>query len=436
MININLDKKLINMFNEIIKNGGKPYICGGYIRDYILNIKNKDIDIEVFNVEFQKLYDILNKFGKARIVGESYKIILIGDYEFSVPKENLDIKSAGRRRDFTMNSIYYDFESKKIIDFFNGIEDIKNGIIRLVDDKNIDDDPLRILRIAQFLARLNFKVDEKTEKIAIKNREKILNIAKERIFIEFEKILLKAKKPSLAFQWMKKIGLLKLLFPELDRLSEIEQGDKFHPEGDAFTHTMLTLDVLEINERNIEVMLAILFHDIGKAIVKTNKIGNHITFYRHEIEGAKLSKKSIKKMTSSKELAKNVFSLIKYHMVPFNFSKSINRKTIKKLSVKVDFLNLMLLHKADYLGRKNIDENILYVKESIEIYENIKEETKPIIKGKDVIKLGIKPGPEIGKILKLIYIAQLEEKFSDYESGIKYLENYISKWNKNINKEM
>lgn len=237
--------------------------------------------------------------------------------------------------------------------------------------------------------------------------------------------MLKAKYPSIAFRWMKKIGILSSCFSEIDDLSQVEQGEKYHPEGDVFEHTMLSLDVLSISERDIILMLAILYHDIGKAYVKRIKKADRVHFYGHENEGAKRVGDFLTKITDNKEIISQVKALIKYHMRPLDLKNNLSKKAVRKLVNQVDIPRLLKLHKADTLGRK-VTTDISYMDDILKVYNQVKDEVEPIIKGRHLIELGVKPGKKMGEILKEIYDAQLNGEFSNLEEGLEY-SNYILK---------
>lgn len=423
-----IPENLINIFYEIHENGGYPFICGGFVRDILMNKQNKDIDIEVFGIKYEKMVEILKKYGNPKIVGSSFKIILMGIYEFSIIEEEFEkntLQNYASRRDFTINSMYIDLLENNLIDFFNGRKDIENKIIKAVKLENLSEDPLRIIRLAQFKARFDFKIEEETDTYAKQNIQKINKIAPERIFIEIEKILLKSKQPSIAFRWLDKIGWLEMMFPELSKLNYIEQGKKYHPEGDAFTHTMLCIDALSLEERDITTMIAILFHDIGKGMIKITGDDDCKHFYMHEKAGADAIKSILYRITSNKELIDNVKKLIYYHMYPLHTINNISTKSIKKIASKVDFEKLMKVHKADMCGKGIDNPEISHIPKLIDLYNDIKSEMKPLIKGQDVINLGIKSGKEIGYILKKLYEAQQEELFFTYEEGLQYLKENL-----------
>jgi tRNA nucleotidyltransferase (CCA-adding enzyme) len=423
-------KEVKEIAELINKSGGKIFIVGGFIRDLFLNKESKDIDIEIMGLTDKEIVEILKTEGKTKIAGVSFPVILYKNIEISVTESKYkgeeSIRKSAFRRDFTINSIYFDIIENKIYDFFNGIEDIQNGIIRCVHKKNIEEDPLRILRAVQFHARFEFKIEEDTEKEMIKALEMVYTLPKERVFIEIEKILMKTEKPSTSFYLLKKIGWLKRVFPELDILESIEQGKKYHPEGNVFIHTMLALDNIPIEEREIDVMLAILFHDIGKAIVENIVDGDNIHFYGHDKAGAERVREVLGRITENKEILENIEKLIEYHMYPLQMQKELTSKSVKKIASKLNFEKLIKVHRAD-MGGKGIKYDTDYIENALAIYREIKEDIKPLIGGKELISLGIKPGVIMGEYIKKIYEAQVDEQFMTYEDGIEYTKKIIGR---------
>jgi tRNA nucleotidyltransferase (CCA-adding enzyme) len=430
---------LKSIFKDIRTIGGQAYIVGGYVRDKLLGLDSKDIDIEVYQISPQELEGILANYGEFRLVGKSYPIYLLGEYEFSFPQQIIEgrqkkkliadpamsVEEATSRRDLTINSILYDPLDDKIIDIYGGREDLKRGIISYVNRDTFQQDPLRILRVAQFKARFEFEVDKETEELCKNLILELKKIAKERIFIEIEKMLLKAKNPSIAFRWMKKVGILADFFPEIEQLSEIEQGEKYHPEGSVFEHTMLALDVLPIEERNIALMLAVLYHDVGKAYIQVKQSGDRIHFYGHEQAGADRVEEFLNKITDNKQLIEKVKKLVKYHMRPLNLRKHLSKKAIRKLATQIDIPQLLKLHQADVLGR-GMQVDISYIDNIMEVYNEVKDEIKPLIMGRHLIDLGVEPSKRLGVLLKEIYQAQLDGKFSDLVGGLEYAKDILN----------
>ncbi|MEA3497510.1 MAG: CCA tRNA nucleotidyltransferase, partial [Campylobacterota bacterium] len=223
-LNFNLPKPLVDILNKIILNGGTPILVGGIVRDYFLEKESKDYDIEVYGFDtIEELLSILKEFGEVNIVGVSFGILKLTvdnyDIDFSFPRlenksglghrgfeikidGNLTFEDAAKRRDFTINSIGYDFKNKKFLDPFNGVEDIKKRVLKHIDDSTFEEDPLRVYRAVQFCGRFNFDVDNAT-KILCKKMIKSIDfetLSKHRIFQEYKKLLLKSMKPSIGLK--------------------------------------------------------------------------------------------------------------------------------------------------------------------------------------------------------------------------------------------
>lgn len=441
--------RIRNLITEIQNAGGKVYLAGGSVRDMMLERESKDLDFEVYGLDAEVLGKILHKNEKKGVVGKSFEVFKVYDrdekreYDFSIPKKRiftineetgkeeiqfldepfLAEEEACKRRDLTINAMLYDLKNDIIVDYFGGLDDIKNKKIKMTVDNVFNEDPLRILRAVQFMARFEFEIEEETEKKCIELSGLLKNISKERIFYEIEKILLKAEKPSIAFRWMKRTGILKLLFPEIEELVNVKDGEKYHGEENVFEHSMMALDCVPIEKRSTSLMIAVLYHDIGKLYTKTEdeKNSQEIHFYGHEKKGFEAFAEYIVRLTDNREIKHEAGNLILYHTAPLNMSKGVNRKQIRRLASKVDIPKLMILHEADILGRLNKNREFGYIAKIAELYEEIKNEIKPLIKGRDLIELGFKTDEKMGIILKEIYEAQLDEKFLSKEEGIEYV---------------
>jgi len=230
-LDFNLPNFLIQILDKIVAKGGIPILVGGMVRDYFLKIKSKDYDIEIYQIEsLENLMCILREFGDVNVVGASFGILKLNtnnmDIDFSFPRQesksgighrgfnikinsDLSYKSASLRRDFTINSIGYDFKNNKILDPHNGIDDIKNKVLKYVNRNSFMEDPLRVYRAVQFCARFNFILDTNTKQLCkdMVNYYEFNTLSKERIFQEYKKLLLKSKKPSIGISLLKKFNL-------------------------------------------------------------------------------------------------------------------------------------------------------------------------------------------------------------------------------------
>lgn len=459
---INIPGILEEILKCLIDNKIRPILVGGCVRDFFLNLPSKDYDVELFNVEsYEEVSKILIFFGNVKLVGKKFGVLTLDldgySFDFALARQEkkigsshrdfeivvnskMSFREASKRRDFTINSIGYDYENKVFLDPNNGIKDIKNKVIKHIDEKTFIEDSLRVYRAIAFASRFNFNINKKTfflcEKIVKSNEMKFL--PKERIYQEFNKIFLKSKKPSVAFKLIKDLNVIKY-FPQLNLLVDCSQDKEYHPEGDVFNHTMMVIDemaniILEENIRDeyriLYLFYAVLCHDFGKPYC-TKKINDHITSYKHEVLGENPTKEFLKLITNEKKILQIVVSLVVNHMAPFQlYSSKASLKALKKLSLKVNIEDLCLVAKADCLGRDISNKNKCY-KSISWMLENAKKlniennSIKPLIKGKDLICIGIAPSKEFKEILEYAFELQLDKNYSKKELLNKIKNKYI-----------
>jgi tRNA nucleotidyltransferase (CCA-adding enzyme) len=446
-------KDFLPIADKIAKAGGRAFIVGGFVRDLVMGKVPKDIDVEVHGLPQDQLEKVLGGFkdthGEAKLVGKAFGVYKLGDYDIAMPRtekkvgpghkgftvdinHEISIEDASRRRDLKFNSMLYDPIEHKILDPHGGMEDISKGQISHTDEKAFAEDPLRVFRVARFKATTGFKVHPETTQLSKSLLNELSTLPKERILGEMEKILLKGKKPSDAFRWLDKVGVIEKMFPELHALQAIDQGKKHHPEGNAFEHTMLALDAVPIKERTLPVMLGILAHDLGKATVQSEKDGDAVHFFGHAEEGATIADKFLKRFTDETELTNHVLALVKHHMKPYDLKKNLNKASLRRLGLKVNIEDLMKVHRADKLGRgKEVDNNeIAHIDKILSTWDEIKHEIKPMIQGRHLIDMGMKPGKHFGEILNKVFQAQLDGEFNTPEDGLKFVNNLLGNTDK------
>ncbi len=431
----------IKLAKEVEKVNGRLYIVGGAIRDlYMYNkpiSESSNIDIEIIGLDKATLEIILDKYGKWKEVGTKYKVYLLGKLEIKhtefVKGEELKNKDylekvltySISKRDLTINSIYYDPLTKETLDLGGGINDIKNKTLRYNSREGFLEDPLRVLRSVELGGRLEFSFSQKLKNLIEKNFKLIRNIPKERIMLELEKILLTHKKPSKTFELLDSVGGVKYLFPYLEKCKTVIQDITYHPEGDVYTHTLMTLDVLRKEERELDIMIALLFHDIGKQ--RTVNSG----FRGHNKISQDMFLEIISKFTNNKSLIRSASNLILYHTAPLvlMLNDKISKIPIRKIATKIDIEKLLMVYKADLLGRGKIDNSweLDNIEKIRKLYNKVKKEVKPIITGDHLTSWGYREKEKYKKILKYLHYSQLEEKFGSVEEGRQFLEN--SKYN-------
>lgn len=402
----------LNIIFEKLKDSGiKAIIVGGFIRDSLLGIESKDVDIELYGVtSFVQLEHFLKEFGRVNIVGKSFgvcKLKFCGyDLDFSLPRRdskvdsghrgfdvklysNLDFKTATSRRDFTINAIGYDVEEKKLLDPFKGADDLRDKILRAVDLNSFIQDPLRVLRAAQFCARFNLKIEQELFLTCrdMVSKNMLDELPKERVFEEIKKLLLKSQRPSIGFKLLKEFGT-DIYTDNLDVVDEIAK--------------QLTTN----NQTNLVLMLAGLCYNFEK----------------------KDTENFIIKLSDEKELLDMVIKLTQTSSEIENLRvDNINDYLLYKLAAKVNIEELLILSSSIYFAKNN--SKIYSAGE--EIYKRAKElnilkkKLPALLSGKELLKFGLMPSPKFSEILDKAYEAQIHGNFKNYDEALLWLKKYL-----------
>ena len=422
---------------RVQKDGGRVYYVGGIVRDGIMQIECKDIDIEVYGVTPARLREILSEFGTVIDKGASFGVLglrgcdldiamprlerrtgaLHTDFDVSVDPY-MSVEEASMRRDFTINAMMRDVLTGKIVDCWGGQEDLKKKIIRCVSEKTFPEDALRVFRAAQFAARLNAEIEPETLRLC---REiDVTQVTHERVFEEMNKALLKAETPSVFFRILRDMDHLKEFFPELAACIGVPQNPAYHPEGDVFEHTMLVVDcAAKLRSRAVQpraFMIAALFHDLGKVIATEIHEDGKITAYGHEVLGLETVKTQMLRLSNDQKLLKYVLNLTELHMRPNRLSenRSKKKKTRELFDLCVCPEDLILLARADASGKLDKpypDENETFLRERLDDYREIMR--RPMVQGDDLIRAGVKPGPQMKNMLafaRKLHFSGIEKK--------------------------
>ena len=416
---------------DIADAGGRALIIGGFVRDHFIGTPSKDIDIEVFNLPLEALKTILNRHGEVQEVGRAFGILQVKGLpiDFSLPRRDskvgaghtgfdveldpyMDHTEAARRRDLTINCLGWDPLTEELLDPFGGLEDIRAGDLRAIDDEMFMEDPLRTLRVAQFASR--FQMHPVPSLVVLCQKADLSELSEERIFEEFRKLLLKGIEPSRGLNFLKKSRLLQF-FPELDALYGCEQDPEWHPEGDVWPHTCMVVDQA-VNFRNdVEDPEALMFgalrHDMGKPST-TEFSDGHIRSHGHDSAGVPLAQEFLGRMRAPKALVKKVSFLVANHLSPAQLvnNEHTTAKAYRKLARKADEAgtNLKLLerlNRADRLGTHSEKARTFGFPEGETFLERARElqvEVKvppPVVMGRHLIMRGMNPGKEFGPIL-------------------------------------
>jgi tRNA nucleotidyltransferase (CCA-adding enzyme) len=441
--NFFIPKELQEILEALQENGIKPILVGGCVRDYFLNQTIKDYDIELFFFkDVNKIEEILMQFGQVKLVGKSFGVFKLQtkkyEFDFALPRTEkkiakgysgfevtsdatLSFETASLRRDFTINSIGYDFSTQTFLDPNNGLYDLENKILRHIKDESFVEDPLRVYRAVQLSARFDLTLHSTTFHLCQNMVEQGLleELSCNRVFEEFKKLLLKSSKPSIGFKLLKELGILRY-FPQLQALIGCVQEYEYHPEGDVWVHTLFSLDEmakLKTHDefRDLYLMLAVVCHDFGKPTT-TQEINGKITSYKHEKEGIAPTLSFLNSLTQDKKLIQNVVQLVENHLAPFQlYIHNASQKAVKRLANRVNIEDLCLVCLADCKGRDILDKSkcdkaiewLLTTAKELEVHNSA---LSPMVLGRDLISLGLAPCKEFKAILDFAYELQIEDE--------------------------
>ncbi|MEA3272068.1 MAG: CCA tRNA nucleotidyltransferase, partial [Patescibacteria group bacterium] len=409
------------------------YFAGGYVRDIKLGLLPHDIDIATS----AKPNQIEKLFKKTVPTGKAFGVIRVREkgHWFEVATFRIDLpdgdarrpggvkftsaKEDAKRRDFTVNALFYDSTKEEIIDYVGGLEDLKKKELKFIGSaqKRINEDNLRLLRAVRFKTALGFKMSKKDLDIIKKNKEKIQTVSAERIREELTKMLVHPNRAK-AMKELKKLGLLKEILPEIQKMVGVKQPEKYHSEGDVWVHTLLALEHLPDNV-SPEVAWAVLLHDVGKPPAQRTpeKHGvDRIRFSGHENVSAKMAKEITRRLKFSRKQVEKITWIVKNHMRLMHIQKMKKAKQ-RRLLQHPYFDDFMIVSYADIAaslqkGKPNFKDYDYAMKLLEEEEKRPKEEKKKkIISGHDIMKhFKIKSGPHIGKILEMVHDAYLEGK--------------------------
>ena len=399
--------------NKIKQAGGNLYLVGGAVRDELLGKTIHDEDYCVTGItaeQFQKL------FPEAHIRGKAFAVFDIDGKEFAMARteskqgtghKEFEIKTDPKitieedlsRRDITINAIAKDVLTGEIVDPFNGREDLKNKVIRATT-KHFKEDPLRVYRVARFSAQLGFDVENETINQMMKLKSELNSLSSERVFTELRKALA-TEKPSIFFEILRKANVLDVHFKEIQNLIGAEQPPKYHPEGDAYNHTMLVLDMASDltkdyeEERKLEIRFSALVHDLGKGVTPKEQYPHH---YGHEDAGVDLVGKFGNNIKAPNNWIKCGKTACREHMrggIFYKMKSSTKVEFIERVDkslLGLDGLQIVVISDKTSGGRSSVVNDINF--------EKIGKMCLDEING-DYIqnKFGLKPGIQFGNKL-------------------------------------
>lgn len=418
------------------EHGFVAYFAGGCVRDKLLGHEPKDFDVATS----ARADDIRRLFDHTVPVGAQFGVVLVIDGERQVEVATFrsdgvyldgrhptsvrfsDPREDALRRDFTINGMFYDPVTEHVIDYVEGRKDLAVGVIRAIGDPHarFSEDRLRLLRAIRLAARLDFTIAEDTFAAIQTLAPTIVDIAWERIGDEIVKILTEGKARR-AFELLFESRLLRAILPEIETMRGVEQSPDFHPEGDVFVHTLLLLDKLEAPTETLA--LGALLHDVAKPLCQDRK-GERITFYGHCEQGVELAVEICQRLKRSRTTWERVGYLVKNHLRVMA-APDMRSATLKRLLREDGIEELLELARLDALSSSGDLRAYEFCQRKLT--ELSPEQMTPprLLTGKDLIALGIPPGPRFKDLLNALEEAQLEGRLHTREEALAWVQETI-----------
>ena len=432
------------------------YLVGGCVRDALLGLDGKDFDVEVFGIGYESLAKALSRWGKTDSVGRSFGVVKLTtggehSFDFTIPRRDSKIApghkgfqvefdpgitptDAASRRDFTINSLMYDPRAKQLLDFFGGVSDLRNKVLRHTSEAFMED-PLRVLRGMQFAARFDLETAPATIELCRKMKPAFSELAVERVREEWFKWGAKSSVPSRGLKFLAATEWLDH-FPEIKALIDVPQEPEWHPEGDVFVHTCHCCDAMvkipewqsADTESRIVYSLAILAHDFGKPQTTQRALKHaqeRIVSPGHEAAGVPLTEKFLERINAPTAIRQRVVPLVANHLVCF---ETVTDRALRRLARRLEPENiqgLCVVMTADSSGRPprpaGVPENVKLLLSRARELEIQSRAPKPILLGRHLIELGMTPGKSLGAILQVAFEAQLEGAFFNLPQAWEWL---------------
>ncbi|MBI5077083.1 CCA tRNA nucleotidyltransferase [Candidatus Falkowbacteria bacterium] len=448
-------QKVREVAEAIQKAGGKALLVGGAVRDMLWGKIAKDYDLEIYGLAASEVEKIVAPLGKVSEVGKAFGILKIfiadgieidvslprTDSKIGVGHKGFEIKTdprmsvadAARRRDFTINSMAADPLTGELFDPFDGRRDLRERRLKVTDPERFRDDPLRVLRGIQFMSRFGLEIDAETVPILQEMAPQLKELPKERILEEWKKLLLKSEKPSLGLAAAMTLGILREIHPELPPLKETPQEPDWHPEGDAWIHTLMVIDEAakivrreNLNaEQSFVILVTALCHDLGKPKVTELRDGKIIS-HKHEEAGEEPTIKFLETLGVDNLTRDKVVKLVVNHLAPALFftdetvrGAKVSDGAIRRLAKRIHpatIQELIFIAEADHLGHGfaagfEISEQVSLDPTKFEAGPWLLgraraldvEASKPadLTQGRDWLALGFKPGKTFGRLIQL-----------------------------------
>ena len=408
--------------------------AGGCVRDRLMGVEPHDYDIatdarpEQVQALFRRTVAVGAHFGVIVVLDGSYEFQVAtfrndGQYldgrhpttvSFSTPEQDAE------RRDFTINGLFFDPLTDRLIDYVGGQRDLDARVLRAIGHPadRIREDRLRMLRAVRFATTLGFDLDGATWRAVCENARHIREVSAERIREELMKILLSPRRVR-GFDLLDESGLLRAILPEIEALKGCEQPPQFHPEGDVFKHTRIMLDLLPAQVSG-PLVLAVLFHDIGKPGTFTTDPDGRIRFNGHDRLGAAMTERVMIRLRFSRAEIDATVEAVANHMV-FKDVQQMRVAKLKRFLARPHMDDELELHRVDCTSSHGLLDNYEFLKAKREEFASEPLIPPPLITGRDLIALGMKPSPRFAEILEAVEIRQLEKTITTPEEALEFV---------------
>jgi tRNA nucleotidyltransferase (CCA-adding enzyme) len=463
-MNLELTPVLGQIVRDLRSAGFRALVTGGAVRDALLGVPAKDVDIEVYGISYERLAEFLASYGRVDLVGKSFGVVNFTASDgqqchFSVPRrdsktglghrdflstfdKNITPQEAASRRDFTINALAYDPLTGEILDFFGGREDLQARVLRATTDV-FKEDPLRVLRGMQFACRFDLTLDPATAEMCRSISDEYSTLAKERIAEEFMKWAVKSTRPGRIADYLDQTGWLGH-FPEIDRIRGVPQDPQWHPEGDVGTHTMHVLNAaaciaererLQEDDRAV-LLFSALAHDFAKAdttALREKEGALRWTSYGHEPAGGPLARRFLERIGIKSSIVDQVVPLVENHLAHSSIGPDVTARGVRRLALRLapaSIVQLVHLIEADASGRPprppGLPDAAARIRDMATAQAVEEKPQPPLILGRHVLPyFDGRPGKHIGEVTHAAYEAQTDGEFSTEEEALQWLGRYL-----------
>jgi poly(A) polymerase len=434
-----MEKTAREIGRKLRERGHIAYFAGGCVRDIIRGDTPKDFDIatdatpEIVQQTFARTYAVGAHFGVIVVLenGFQFEVATFRSDEayvdgrrptavhFSSPEED------AKRRDFTINGMFYDPVAQKVIDFVGGRADLDAKVVRAIGEpaQRFQEDRLRMLRAVRFATVLDYKIDNQTWEAIVANAAAITEISAERIREELVRIFLS---PNRVRGWdlLDESRLMRAILPEVVAMKGCAQPEQFHPEGDVFEHTRLMLKLLP-EKVSVPLVFAVVLHDVAKPVTATVDQTGRIRFNEHDRIGAAMTEQIMERLRFSRAEIDPTVEMVRQHMV-FKDVPKMRIAKLKRFMARPSFDEELELHRVDCESSHRMLDNYDFLLRKRQEFANEPVIPPPLVRGDDLIALGLKPGPKFGEILEAVETRQLEGTLKTREEALDWVKREYS----------